>query len=371
MSETPKTKQPGFWQANRKVIVTGAILLFGCALLATALAIGMRQPDTSSSGDEVLLQVTADVVPGQALILELPEAGVSVFVPEGAITTAGFLSLVPRETNLFTRPDEGWRRPNVVNLEFYDTGGALAPNFTFTMPINICFDLDNQEWQALQATPEQFTVQFWNEESSPAEWEDLSVFPLSARGQLCGSVSHLSLFALAIQMEQEEPTEAPDVYVPPTIAPVLGDEFELALEGAGVRVVVPAEAGIFGGRLTLTQEEDGLHPEHPLFWRRSPVVELVLLDENGEAMEDTDLQNPIALCFTLDEAAWQRYLGAANDFQIQFYDESGVIDRWRSLDITELPENRELCTAVDHLTLFALARVILPTTPTPGGPYSP
>ena len=189
-----------------KIIIIVSIGLIVIGLIIIAVWQGSKRPTTSLWGRSVLLQVNAVVCPNYEATLNDPNGDYSVIVPADAISSPGYISLTPREPELFPEAGEtGWSRPMTANVELFDQNGNLTSNVSFTNPIDVCFTLDKSMWERYLHFPGGYKVQYYAEHNISPKWEDLPTTSHADQQQLYGQVSHLTLFALAINQMAETP----------------------------------------------------------------------------------------------------------------------------------------------------------------------
>lgn len=190
-------------------LALAATALVAIGAIALMVWLGSLKPESSSTaGPSALLQVTAAVAPGAAVKLSLPGGEATVFIPADAVTGEGSVALALREPDLFPESGEqaAWRRPVIVNLEFYDRAGNLVIQPAFANPIVVCFALGGAEWERYMEDPAAHRIQYYDDQSGPPAWVSLPTRIDTENRQLCGDISHLTLIALALQ---EAPVPVP------------------------------------------------------------------------------------------------------------------------------------------------------------------
>ena len=136
-------------------------------------------------------------------IQTITQGPVTVYVPPEATTEAGSINISLASPNqALVVDDSGWNRAYVVNVEFRNPSGTTLPGISFNEPVEVCFNLTQQEWQAFMAQTDAYQVQHFDEQANPPGWVMLPEKTYPARRQLCGQTTHLSLFALANNLEQ-------------------------------------------------------------------------------------------------------------------------------------------------------------------------
>lgn len=183
-------------------LALSATALLAVGAIALMVWLGSLKPESSSTaGSSALLQVTAAVSPDAAVKLSLPGGEAAVFVPADSVTAEGSMALALREPDLFPETGEqaGWRRPVIVNLEFYDRLGNLVAQPVFANPIVVCFALGGAQWDGYLEDPAAYRVQYYDDQSGPPGWVTLPTRIDTENRQLCGDISHLTLIALAVK----------------------------------------------------------------------------------------------------------------------------------------------------------------------------
>lgn len=164
------------------------VAIFGLVLSLVVIVIFMSsRPDS-----------TQEVVIGEELVIGVDDA--TLYVPKEAVTKAGRLTILPLTPNLY--PDASdWFRSQVVSVEYLDTTGMPYPDVTFPQPVLICFKVSKKQWQHYTENPDQYQVQYYNDEDQDPVWVVLPLATYPERYQLCGQTNHLSIFALAVKPE--------------------------------------------------------------------------------------------------------------------------------------------------------------------------
>lgn len=136
---------------------------------------------------------------------------------------------------------------------------------------------------------------------------------------------------------------------------VAGNDYLAEIRDGDVAVYIPSTAHI--GRAAFT-----LRSRHPAFvpsksdseFDRLLAVDLILSEDSGEPIESASFREPILLCFRLSEAQQTGLRQDPGMFGIQHYTETSGAGQWVNLDPAPGWENGQLCSLVDHLSLFAL-----------------
>lgn len=198
------------WTIGFTVLV--AVVMFGLVLWQ-----GANRPDSSvSASSPVLLQDRAEVLSDRTSLLTLPEGDVTVLVPCCSLGVGGTVSMVESEPNLFPDPagQLAWSRPRIVNIEYYSPAGELVPYAISSTPVEICFSLTEEQWLRYQTHPENFAIQYYDNQRSPGKWKSMQITNREQQRSLCTKSGHLTLFALAIQQELMPVTGSNEPYTP-------------------------------------------------------------------------------------------------------------------------------------------------------------
>ena len=208
------------FNGNNFLFVFMILLIIG--LTGVVIWMGLSNPQSSTTEPTLpaLVQSRAKVsndyasyisVTGQNI--EIHPDDVIVKIPDEAINTKGFLSIIKREAEMFPDAGEpGWNRPNIANIEFLDDLEQRIERFEFEKPIEICFVLDNETWKDFIHNRDYYQVQIFIEE--PANWVSLPITFNYDRHELCGISKRLSLFALAINGEPQATGTPTKIYEP-------------------------------------------------------------------------------------------------------------------------------------------------------------
>ena len=149
------------------------------------------------------IEVLLGTPPGPSgQIQTITQGPVTVYLPPDATTEAGSINIsLASPGQALVADDSGWNRAYVVNVEFRNPSGNTLPGISFNEPVEICFNLTQQEWQAFMAQIDAYQVQHYDEQANPPAWVRLPEKTYPARRQLCGQTAHLSLYALATKLE--------------------------------------------------------------------------------------------------------------------------------------------------------------------------
>ena len=194
--------------------VLATMLVLSVGVIGMIILIGLKQPDSSThTGSIAFVEVTQEVAPGQDIVIGVNNA--TLYVPKGATNLPGTISITTRAPNLFSNaPEKGWVRSPVVNVEYWNGLGTPYPQVSFTIPVQICFQITpDLFWQGYTQNPDEFQIHYYAEGQNPPRWEALPLTSYPDRLQLCGQTGHLSIFALAIK----ERTVVPGTNATPTL----------------------------------------------------------------------------------------------------------------------------------------------------------
>ena len=149
-------------------------------------------------------------------VIVFSQGDITVYMPPGATELEGTISIAAAELNLSLMVnDTGWIPSKVVKVEFRSMEGAPIPGVAFSKPLEICFKLAEDLWQAFSQNPDYFRIQYFDNQSDPTRWAPLPQVTYPERSQLCGQTSRLSVFALAIHADGGIPVTGFTTSMPP------------------------------------------------------------------------------------------------------------------------------------------------------------
>jgi hypothetical protein len=225
MEYKPKPMEEQRTFPNYKTIASVALVF-----IATTLVIikGLHQPQAdpptgSQTGPTEFQHASKEIISSLDMILSL--GNVSFYLPRGSTNLSGYLSMIPREPNLYPLAGESWwSRPFVINIVYLNYQGTPAPSIDFMQPVQLCFQISEEQWQDFTQRQDAYQVEYYADGSGVPRWVPLHRSANPQNRQVCGATDHLSLFALAIKAE--EPTQTPTIAVAtatstPTNTPVL------------------------------------------------------------------------------------------------------------------------------------------------------
>jgi hypothetical protein len=208
--------RPGV-QEKRKLpqkIAMTSVVLVSVSVIVLILLIGLKRPASSTQDGSIeFAQVEQGFIPGQNTSINL--SNVIIHVPRDATNLVGSFSAIKYESNQISAEDGAdWHRPLIVNIKYLDGAGVPYPDMQFSAPLQICFKLSLEQWFDYNQRPMDYLVQYYAEDQNPPQWENLFIAKRPEPFQLCGSIEHLSLFALAIWAGEEIPVTGLDPYEP-------------------------------------------------------------------------------------------------------------------------------------------------------------
>lgn len=200
-------------------IIWGAILvgMFGLAavlavrllLLPTLLAPPPSQApayDMFSSGE-----VVTKVDPARDWLLISEDGQVALLVPVGAVPAIGTLVMQPRDYELIPFRAEGSiERVRAVDILMLDANGEIVQSPAFDPRLLLCFRLSAELQKARDSGSQSIRIQRFDERPQVLKWDDLAVVPGWESNQICSTLNHLSILALAVDRGQD-PTKLPPV----------------------------------------------------------------------------------------------------------------------------------------------------------------
>jgi hypothetical protein len=196
--ESQPTNIPWLLPALLTVLV---IAVIGVLTLPVLLSPPHDGPSDGSFDD---VGASTDLDPSRSHLTETRDRSISVFVPEQAFPSGGRLILQPRRPELIPdRIRDRIERVLAVDLLVIDAGGEVVSDAAFQASPILCFR-PNEYYQAMaDAGQSDILVQYFDDGQIPGVWMDMNLITGWEGDQVCTSLDHLSLFALA-----SKPTEA-------------------------------------------------------------------------------------------------------------------------------------------------------------------
>ncbi len=213
-----KLRTPDSRPAMPKFAVPAMIALL-LGIIIIVILVALKQSYVNAWASSIAqAQATQEITFDQDIVIGTDNA--ILYLPKNTIHIAGTISILPLAPDLVPVSDEGlWTRPQAVNVEYRDQQGTLIPHITFSNLAQICFKLTQEQWQDFEANPDDYQVQYYDEEQDSPQWVALSTLTHSDQSQLCGQTNHLSIFALAVRVET--PTFTPTAGATSTLAKFL------------------------------------------------------------------------------------------------------------------------------------------------------
>jgi hypothetical protein len=132
------------------------------------------------------------------------------------------------------------------------------------------------------------------------------------------------------------------------------DHFLITPDGL-IAIYVQQGAFMNGGTLMLAPRKDAFLPgQGSTDVVRIRGVDLVIMREDGEVLSHVDLDNPILLCYKVDEVLEPLYSLDPNIYTIQRYDDTRVPSLWVDLEPAPGWEEKQVCSALQELSLYAI-----------------
>lgn len=198
------------------VVISGSMVILLRSRSADGVSI-QTNPQTNPQANPVVLERVTKAISSDA-DTTLSLGDMTLYVPTGATNLAGFISINPGQPNLFPAAGEpGWTRPVIVSVEYRDNEGTLASGISFLKLVQICFKLNDAQWQDFNQRLNAYQVQYYAENLGLSRWIVLPRVTNPDKQQVCGAADHLSMFALAIK--PADPTQIPSPTLSPTITP--------------------------------------------------------------------------------------------------------------------------------------------------------
>ena len=152
--------------------------------------------------------------------------------------------------------------------------------------------------------------------------------------------SPYELFSLAQVSEELDPTR---------------DHLVIALDG-DVELYLPQGVDLGAGNLVILPRQDEFVPERvETDSFRKFAVDIFLVRPDGDLVNSISFEPAMLFCFRLDaQDLDDRSLGVAH-YEVQRYEEERAISEWVTLDPVPGWREDQACSALNHLSLYALA----------------
>lgn len=209
--------------ASNPVLKAAAFAIVAMLMVVISVFVALQPPFTSLNWlSPIMEKTTASFGANQGILLStmtgeslpLISGDVLILVPGGVVAGGGTVVFEHHQPDILGEAGEpGWTRPQILNVELLDHLGRSLSGMVFDTPIDICFVLQEAQWQHYQRSPSSFDVQFYDEAQSPPRWQSLPTLAYGDRHLFCGQLSHLTLIALAIRGEPPPPG-GNDIYTP-------------------------------------------------------------------------------------------------------------------------------------------------------------
>ena len=201
-----------------------ALSLFLVCLFILVFWQGFIKPESSLLNDSSIWEKREADIPENESFLMSMKSGVivpfmpediMVFVPANSSSDLSKLEITLHDSSVLTESETSeWVRLQVVNVEVKDKQGKIIEVQDLSVPIEVCFTLDEKTWEDYLSRKEAYGVQFYTETSEGMDWDFIEVASYPVRKQICGVTPHLSFFALAVDpnfvaspTSTSEPTE--------------------------------------------------------------------------------------------------------------------------------------------------------------------
>ena len=199
---------------KRIIIIAGLlVVIIGGIILASY--IGLHKPETTLLPEiGVSSQVTVEVNKYIFIKMVSSDQKVAVYVPPNSTWDEGYFVLTAMEPNIFTDPEAEWKRPIVVSLILYDKDGKIVDEPTLARVLDICFLMDNAERTEYLEHPENYSIQYYEENQNEKKWVNMRPSLKSNDQQLCGEIDHMGLFSLTTKGNPQIIIPASEPYSP-------------------------------------------------------------------------------------------------------------------------------------------------------------
>lgn len=202
-----------------RVVLVGLILTattVACALLT--LPTLLLPPPTSEPPYSLALpwEASATLVPGADSMLVSQNGDVVLYLPVGAYQGGGLLVLQSRPPELTPfRIQDGYRREMAVDVLILSEEGQVLSGVALSQTALLCFSIGETWVGAMASDQAAVRIQYFDDRPEALNWQDLQIGPGWETGQLCASLDHLSLFAVALLEGSLE--SAPHLDEPPAV----------------------------------------------------------------------------------------------------------------------------------------------------------
>lgn len=199
------------------MVLLAAVMLLGAG--TSVWATPMQSPSgqsvpTATPGAPAIPQVTpppaADVAGATVKFftagvpLTVPLANGQIVLPANAAHDSGTLVVQQSAADTLPVANSGFKLVGqMVDIVYYDAKGHRVEHPTFANPIQVCLDYSADDLAKAGGQTDNFVVQFYD--VGQQKWVAVPTNVDTAKGRACGSVNHLTLFALAVR------TSSPDL----------------------------------------------------------------------------------------------------------------------------------------------------------------
>jgi hypothetical protein len=194
-----KFKRSGNGQRIPKPAIVFVVLLT-VGIIALVVITRLQQSDINPRVETVeTMMATKNPSMDEEIITSAGVSDAVLYVPKNAVKSSGTIFMTWRAPNIFSISlISDWSRNLVVSVEYRDEQGQAEPFFTLSTPARICFKVTQEQWQDFQAEPDNYQVQFYEENADSPRWISLPMVSDPERYELCGMTERLSIFALAV-----------------------------------------------------------------------------------------------------------------------------------------------------------------------------
>lgn len=131
---------------------------------------------------------------------------------------------------------------------------------------------------------------------------------------------------------------------------------EFVVSADQVILYVPKEATDLSGNFVIQPRQPNLFAyAGEAEWTRPVVVDIQYQNADGVSFPSVTFSEPVSICFILTPEQWTDFSKRPDAYQVQYFDERQSPYRWVSYPLAIDPEENQLCTQTDHLSIYALA----------------
>jgi hypothetical protein len=233
LDETQPIKPPSRFKMRRwrRLLFLFSSIVFAGFIILLALPTLFFPPSELASPYELfsLAQVSEELDPERDHLVTALEGDVELYIPEGVELGEGSLVILPRQDDFVPQRVETTEfRKYAVDIFLVRPNGDLVNSIAFDHSLLLCFTLDDLDQADRADNIASYHVQRFEEELVRSKWSSLDPVPGWREDQACGSLNHLSLYALRVMLNlpATESLEAKEIEITPTGTPTMEIELD-------------------------------------------------------------------------------------------------------------------------------------------------